>query len=85
MSPMHALTSHDRYIAGRFRFNSGDYYDPPEIAAAAKAQDDLIARTWKQDRSMNRDEKRLYAKYQTTLDAHDLIWFERLKAHELST
>ncbi len=71
--------------AAHYRHQSGDYYDTDEVQAARKAADDLAARTWHQDRSMTRDEKRLYAKYHATIEADQVKWFERWNAHDAAT
>lgn len=44
---------------------------PSEVDAAQKGLSDLVGRTWRKDITPNRDEKRLMARYEATVDAHN--------------
>jgi hypothetical protein len=58
------------YAAARHRhFVREDYYPSADVAAASKAQSDLISRSWGAGKEMSREERRLFGRYQRALDA----------------
>lgn len=44
---------------------------PDEVKTAEKAQRDLVGRSWKTERELSRDERRLFSKYRATIEAHE--------------
>ncbi|MBT2535884.1 hypothetical protein [Arthrobacter sp. ISL-69] len=57
----------ERYLAAVYRHEHGDPYQAPEEAKAREALSALIRRTWKEDRDMTRDERRLKDRYDRIL------------------